>query len=102
MEEIRVKTWQAPALKHINLDSIRTFQTMKDGEPAYDVSQIGEALGPLYYRLRGFDDSGVVYFDSVTNRRILSIGRHNETGDIIASTRADMYQNPQFECLWLY
>lgn len=32
---------------------------------------------------------------------IWSVGRRKSDGLILASTSADLYQNPDFECLWL-
>jgi hypothetical protein len=32
---------------------------------------------------------------------IWSIGRRRSDGVILASTAGDLYQNPEFECLWL-
>lgn len=32
---------------------------------------------------------------------IWSIGRNKKTGEVLASTAADFYRNPDFECLWL-
>lgn len=41
------------------------------------------------------------FCDAKTEEWIWSIGRDNESGDILASTTAKFYQNPAFECLWL-
>jgi hypothetical protein len=56
-----------------------------------------------YFELRGFDDSGVEYWDSQTKRKrsIWSIGKHKETGKIIASYSSDLYGDDRYECIWL-
>jgi len=41
------------------------------------------------------------YCDSLLEQWIWSIGRHNETGLILASTSTKFYQNDQYECLFL-
>lgn len=41
------------------------------------------------------------YCDSVSEQWIWSIGRRKSDGKTLASTAADLYQNPDFECLWL-
>lgn len=44
---------------------------------------------------------GTDFCDSWTEEWIRSIGRHKKTGEIVASTTAQFYQNPSYECLWL-
>lgn len=53
-----------------------------------------------YYVLDRVID-GMDYADGKTNRHIWSIGRRHSDGVILASTAADLYQNPEFHCLWL-
>ena len=48
-----------------------------------------------------WDNSGVDYCDSVRECYIWSIGRRYNDGKIIASSASDLYQNPDFECIWL-
>ena len=43
----------------------------------------------------------VDYCDAATEEWIWSIGRHNSTGQILASTSGKFYQNPDFTCLYL-
>jgi hypothetical protein len=54
-------------LKNIHIQRIRSKRTTFQGEPAYDVREIGvllvECQTPFYFELRGFDDNGVLYFD---------------------------------------
>jgi hypothetical protein len=94
-------------LKNIHIQRIRSKRTVFQGEPAYDVREIGEPLGkytsdvPIYFELRGFDDNGVVYFDRVSQRRIQSIGVRKSDGKIIASLMADLYGLPEYDCIWL-
>lgn len=53
-----------------------------------------------YYVLEEFVDD-VDYCDSTTETWIWSIGKRHSDGKILASTQGDLYQNPDFECLWL-
>lgn len=53
-----------------------------------------------YYMLATFMDD-VDYCDLAAGVWIWSIGRRLTDGMILASPSADLYQNPEFECLWL-
>ncbi len=53
-----------------------------------------------YYIIENFVE-GVDYCDWEKQWWIWSIGKRYSDGVILASTRADLYQNPEFECLWL-
>jgi hypothetical protein len=86
---------------NINLHQIRSKRTFRNSEPAYDETTIGTPLGYGKYELRGFDDSGVEYFDSKLDRGIWSIGFETKTGRIIASLTSDLYGHPDYTCLWL-
>lgn len=44
---------------------------------------------------------GLDYCDAKTESWIWSIGRRRSDNQIIASISPDLYQNPDFECLWL-
>ncbi len=71
---------------------------MQAGE-AVDVS--GFPLNPDGdYILPDYADD-IDYCNSKTEEWIWSIGRHRESGQILASTSQKFYQNPAFECLWL-
>jgi hypothetical protein len=102
-------------IKNINLRSISRLQEIYRNEPAYDVRKIGTPLsqetrsllklyhGP-YFELRGFDDNGVNYFDSESDRGVWSIGRHKKTGLIVASLTSDLYQthsDSEWDSIWL-
>lgn len=41
------------------------------------------------------------YCDKRREVWIWSIGKHHRTGEVIASTSNFLYQNPEYECLWL-
>lgn len=97
-------------MNHINIDKIRAFQTLRRGEPAYDMKNIGTPIIPPgecfngQYQLRGFDDSGVDYFDSTSDGRkhsIMSIGIRKSDNAIIASLYTDLYGNTNYKCIWL-
>jgi hypothetical protein len=53
-----------------------------------------------FYVLGGFVD-GKDYCDAMKERWIFSIGRHLQTGEILASTTAMFYQHKSYECLFL-
>ncbi len=53
-----------------------------------------------YYILKDFEDD-MDYCDSSSESWIWSIGRRKSDGVILASTTSDLYQNPDFECLFL-
>ena len=44
---------------------------------------------------------GMDYCDAEREVWIWSIGKRNSDGVILASTKGDLYQNPNYECLWL-
>lgn len=53
-----------------------------------------------YYILDKVVD-GMDYCDAVREVWIWSIGRRKSDGVILASDEANLYQNPDYECLWL-
>lgn len=59
----------------------------------------GNRKNPLYI-LDRFED-GMDYCDSTSESWIWSIGRRKSDGLILASSTADLYQNDDFECLFL-
>jgi hypothetical protein len=44
---------------------------------------------------------GKDYCDTRRNAWVWSIGRRRSDGKILASLRTDLYEHPDFECLWL-
>src|SRR5215467_10998757 len=44
---------------------------------------------------------GMDYCNAQTEQWIWSIGRHNKSGEILASHTTNFYQHPRFDCLWL-
>ena len=89
-------------MNNINLSILQKFKTQRNDEPAYDVRKIGVDIGGGRFELIGFDDTGVDYFDGLSDHGIWSIGQENKApGRIIASLRSEFYQNPDFYCLWL-
>jgi hypothetical protein len=44
---------------------------------------------------------GKDYCDLARDKWVWSIGRRHSDGKILASLYADLYMNPEFECLWL-
>lgn len=53
-----------------------------------------------YYVLGTFTED-VDYCNAKDETWIWSIGKRHSDGKILASHRADLYQNPAFQCLWL-
>ena len=53
-----------------------------------------------YYILDSFVDDKD-YCNAATEGWIWSIGERKSDGVILASHRGDLYQNPNFTCLWL-
>lgn len=53
-----------------------------------------------YYVLDAYADE-LDYCDAKAEQWIWSIGRRRSDGRILASPVNDLYQNPDFECLWL-
>lgn len=76
-------------------------QAMKeklDSAEAVDVSECNREGS--YYVLSKFRQDRD-YCDAKTESWIWSIGRRHRDGVILASLQSDLYQNPDFECLWL-
>lgn len=73
------------------------LRKLKTGE-ACDVSGYEREGG--YYVFPSAPDE-VEYCDATTEDWIRSIGRRRSDGVILASTAADLYQNINFDCLWL-
>jgi hypothetical protein len=96
-----------PKNKNINIRRIRHKRTTRNGEPAYNCLEIGIPWIPGKYELKGFDDSGVDYFDPSFS--ITSIGVHKwlkssffpDQPMIVASIAPDLYENPKYDCIWL-
>lgn len=78
----------------------QAMQRKLDRDECLDVLEEGEEISPGVYLLRGFTE-GVDYCDAEKEAWIWSIGRNLKTGEIHASTSAQFYQNPEYECLWL-
>lgn len=76
----------------------KAMQRKLDSGEAIDVSDCPRE-GP-YYVLASCQE-GKDYCDAVREVWIWSIGRRHSDGVVLASTRADLYQNPEFDCLWL-
>lgn len=81
------------------MNNVVMEQRLRDGE-ALDVRKIGKEIAPGKFELESFVDD-VDYCDAQTETWIWSIGKHRETGIIIASYGTEYYQNDQYQCLWL-
>jgi hypothetical protein len=82
---------------HLEIGNRAMADKLIRGE-ANDVSEC--ARDGDYYVLETFVE-GRDYCDARTESWIWSIGKRHADGVILASLRGDLYQNPDFECLWL-
>lgn len=78
--------------------NLRMQEKLQRGD-AIDVSKSEKTLEDDYI-LTDFTED-VDYCDSVNEWWIWSIGRNYKTGQILASTSNKLYQNDEYECLWL-
>lgn len=78
--------------------NIRMQEKLNSGD-AIDVS--GCERIDHYYVLDRFEEDGPDYCDAVLEQWMWSIGKRKADGVILASEHPDLYQNPEFECLWL-
>ncbi len=81
----------------------RMREKVESGE-CKDVNSIGVRVRDGVFRLQNFvEGEDMDYCDLAGNNWIWSIGKHKETGEILASISpdAEFYQNPDYECLWL-
>lgn len=82
----------------------KAMERMLESGECLDVEKVGWAMPnwPGHWILPGFkDDEDVDYCVGSTEQWIWSIGREDESGQIVASVEPDLYQNPYYECLWL-
>jgi hypothetical protein len=84
---------------HAHMDNRAMAYKLKTGA-ALDVHTEGVTIGRGRYRLRRFV-ADVDYCDAQAEAWIWSIGRRYADDAIIASTGSELYQNPDFECLFL-
>jgi hypothetical protein len=76
------------------------MRTKLERGEALDVSQCPNSDGR--YEIDDIDyREGIDYCDAQTESWIWSIGRRRSDNKIIASVSPDLYDNPDFECLWL-
>ena len=67
---------------------------------AVDVSNCPREGG--HYTLEGPPREGMEYCAVDHGFRIRSIGRRKSDGTIVASVAPDLYENPEYECVWLH
>jgi hypothetical protein len=78
------------------------FEWMVRGVDNGDVIDVGACPNDEhYYTLNEEPLFGVEYCDVNRGYRMRSIGRRKSDGAIIASRTGELYQHPDFECLWL-
>jgi len=53
------------------------------------------------YVLDDLDFEGMDLCNAETEKWIRSVGKHKQSGFVLASETNKFYQNPDFECLWL-
>lgn len=84
--------------KNIDMTNL-AMQKKLEQQRAIDVSPYpqnddGHYILPEFYK-------HLDYCDAVEEKWIWSIGRHKKTGEIHASTNSDLYQNKNYDCLFL-
>jgi len=67
---------------------------------AVDISNCPREGG--HYTLEAPPAEGIEYCDIDYGFRIRSIGRRKSDGKIIASVALDLFENSEYECLWLH
>ena len=67
---------------------------------ALDVRAIGEEIQPGVFRLTRFVP-GYDYCDAKKETWMMSVGRHNRTGEFFAARDARFDMDPEYECVWL-
>lgn len=84
------------------------YSTMVNKRMAEKLSN-GDAINLAPYKQPGgfylippdlYEDD-IDYCDAAREEWIWSIGRHLQTGEILASTSTCFYRNPNYLCLWL-
>jgi hypothetical protein len=65
-----------------------------------DVGTVAVKVSPGVFRLQEFTE-GMDYCDLVGRDWIRSVGKHKQTGEILASTGTEFYSNFEYECLFL-
>jgi hypothetical protein len=78
-------------------DNLAMQQAVDDGE-CVDLSDADRV--DKDYVVKNYVD-GLDYCVLDRGRWIWSIGRHRETGVVLASTATKFYLDPAYECLWL-
>lgn len=68
---------------------------------ARDVSKFDMDSHGDYILPRNWYRDGVDYCDAANETWIWSIGRHIDSGQVLASTTSKFYQNAAYVCLWL-
>jgi hypothetical protein len=66
-----------------------------------DIGTAGTKLRPGVFRLQEFKEDGADYCDLAGKDWLRSIGKHKQTGEILASTGTEYYSNPDYECIFL-
>lgn len=86
----------------------RMAENLSEDE-ATDVSQCEKTEDGYYILTKEMEEDcgrdgppcGMDFCDAPKEAWIWSIGKHKKTGQVLASTDAVFYQNPEYECLWL-
>lgn len=87
-----------PTKKYAGMLNKRMEEKLNSGD-AIDVSNYPRDEHGRY-KLTDFIE-GMDYCNAKDSSWIWSIGQHLTTGQILASHRAEFYENPQYKCLWL-
>lgn len=76
------------------------MQRKLDKSQVVDVAKFADKDTEGVYKLPDYAE-GMDYCDALTEEWIRSIGKHLETGEILAAIDTRFYQNKEYECLWL-
>jgi hypothetical protein len=81
-------------------DMSRSMREKVHSLEAINVRVVGVEVDPGVFRLSFFDQTAD-YCDLGTGMWIWSIGRHNASGEILASVDDRFFTDPDYDCLWL-
>lgn len=88
------------------MPNYRMREKLDEGE-AIDLSSCERASDGSYIvpesvaSISDIRDGGLDFCNKQTERWIWSIGRNNQTNQVLASEDTRFYQNGDYECLWL-
>ena len=94
-----ISKFEEPA-HHATIRNTWMKNALRSGD-AVDVRMMGVEVEPGVFRLTEFIPD-VTYVDGEDEAFIQSIGKDNESGEILAATDGRFYQNDDYECVYLH